>query len=152
MHACMHACIHTYMHPCMQRRTIYPELPLVSYRRDRNLRDYLVHSAERTDSDAGTFACRLPRCLTCRHTTSRSQTILQRVSGQFAPRTIRPGQFPPNIWTIPPQFQDNSPPISGQFAPEEENDKTTAYKIVFCQFDRNHAFSKMQFIDRSSIA
>ena len=29
-------------------RTIYPELPLVSYRRDRNLRDYLVHSAKRT--------------------------------------------------------------------------------------------------------
>ena len=56
-------------------RTIYPELPLVSYRRDRNLRDYLVHSAERTDSDAGTFACRHPRCLTCQHTTS--QTILQ---------------------------------------------------------------------------
>ena len=24
------------------------------------------------------------------------------VSGQFAPRTIRPGQFPPSIWTIPP--------------------------------------------------
>ena len=56
-------------------RTIFPELPLVSYRRDRNLRDYLVHSAERSDSDAGTFACRHPRCLTCRHTTS--QTILQ---------------------------------------------------------------------------
>ena len=56
-------------------RTIYPELSLVSYRRDRNLRDYLVHSAERTDSDRGTFACRHPRCLTCRHTTSR--TILQ---------------------------------------------------------------------------
>ena len=56
-------------------RTIFPELPLVSYRRDRNLRDYLVHSAERSDSDAGTFACRHPRCLTCRHTSS--QTILQ---------------------------------------------------------------------------
>ena len=56
-------------------RTIYPELPLVSYRRDRDLRDYLVHSAERTDSDAGPFACRHPRCLTCRHTTS--QTTLQ---------------------------------------------------------------------------
>ena len=55
--------------------TIYPELPPVSYRRDRNLRDYLVHSTKRTDSDAGTFACRHPRCLTCRHTTS--QTILQ---------------------------------------------------------------------------
>ena len=39
-------------------RTIYPELPLLSYRRDRNLRDYLVHSAKRTTSDAGTF--RLP--------------------------------------------------------------------------------------------
>ena len=36
-------------------RTIYPKLPLVSYRRDGNVRDYLVHSAERTDSDAGTF-------------------------------------------------------------------------------------------------
>ena len=56
-------------------RTIFPELPLVSYRRDRNLTDYLVHSAERSDSDAGTFACRHPRCLTCRHTTS--QTTLQ---------------------------------------------------------------------------
>ena len=56
-------------------RTIFPELPLVSYRRDRNLRDYLVHSAERSDLHAGTFACRHPRCLTCRHTTS--QTILQ---------------------------------------------------------------------------
>ena len=55
--------------------TIFPELPLVSYRRDRNLTDYLVHSAERSDSDAGTFACRHPRCLTCQHTTS--QTILQ---------------------------------------------------------------------------
>ena len=56
-------------------RTIFPELPLVSYRRDRNLRDYLVHSAERSDADAGTFACRHPRCLTCLHTTS--QTLLQ---------------------------------------------------------------------------
>ena len=36
-------------------RTIYPKFPLVSYRRDRNVRDYLVHSAERTDSDSGTF-------------------------------------------------------------------------------------------------
>ena len=56
-------------------RTIFPELPLVSYQRDRNLRDYLVHFAERSNSDAGMFACCHPRCLTCRHTTS--QTILQ---------------------------------------------------------------------------
>ena len=52
-------------------RIIYPELPLVSYRRDRNLRDYLVHSAERTDWTPGTFVCRHSRCLTCRHTTSQ---------------------------------------------------------------------------------
>ena len=56
-------------------RTIFSELPLVSYRRDRNLREYLVHSADRSDTEAGTFACRHPRCLTCQHTTS--QTILQ---------------------------------------------------------------------------
>ena len=54
---------------------IFPELPLVSYRRDRNLMDYLVHSAKRSDADAGTLACRHPHCLKCRHTTS--QTILQ---------------------------------------------------------------------------
>ena len=45
--------------------TIFPELPLVSYRRDRNRRDNLVHSAERSDADAGTFACSHPHCLTC---------------------------------------------------------------------------------------
>ena len=56
-------------------RTIFPELPLLSYRRYRNLWDYRVHSAERSYSDAGKFAFRHPRCLTCRHTTS--QTILQ---------------------------------------------------------------------------
>ena len=44
--------------------TIFPELPLVAYGCDRNLRDYLVHSAERSDSDAGMFACHHPRCLT----------------------------------------------------------------------------------------
>ena len=37
-------------------------------------------------------------------------------------------QFAPDH---PPQYLDNSPPISGQFTPEEENDKTTAYEIVF---------------------
>ena len=39
--------------------------------------------------------------------------------------------------TTPPISGQSPSPISGQFAPEEENDKTTAYKIVFCQFDRN---------------
>ena len=52
--------------------TIFPELPLVSYRRHRNLRYYLVHSAQTSDSDTGTFVCRHPRCLTYQHTTSQS--------------------------------------------------------------------------------
>ena len=77
--------------------TIYPELPLVSYRRDRNLRDYVVHSAERTDSDAGTFACRHPRCLTCRHTTS--QTILQSPSA-FIP-SVTASLASSRMWSIP---------------------------------------------------
>lgn len=76
-------------------RTIYPELPLVSYRRDRNLRDYFVHSAERTDSDAGTFACRHPRCFTCRHTTS--QAILQSPKRLYTIRDC----FSPRMWSTP---------------------------------------------------
>ena len=60
---------------------------LMSYRRHRNLRDYLLHSTERTDSDTGTVACRHPLCLTCRHTTS--QTILQ---------------SPKHLYTIPDRF------------------------------------------------
>ena len=78
-------------------RPIFPELPLVSYRRDRNRRDYLVHSAERSDSDAGTFARRRPRCWTCRHTTS--QTILQ-VPSAFIP-FVTASLSSPRMWSTP---------------------------------------------------
>ena len=52
-----------------ETRAIFPTLPLVSYRRDRNLRDILVHSADGSPSDVGTLPCRRPRCQTCKYIT-----------------------------------------------------------------------------------
>ena len=59
-----------------ETRGIFPEPPLVSYRRDKNLRDFLVHSTSGSQRplDAGSFPCRRPRCQTCRYITS--QTVL----------------------------------------------------------------------------
>ena len=60
-----------------EARMIYPKPPLVSYQRERNLGDILVHSADASLSltDAGSLPCRLPRCQTCKHITP--QTLLQ---------------------------------------------------------------------------
>ena len=60
-----------------EARRIFPEPPLVSYRRERNLGDILVHSADASPSltDAGSLPCRRPRCQTCKHITP--QTFLQ---------------------------------------------------------------------------
>ena len=60
-----------------EARRIFPEPPLVSYRRERNLGDILVHSADASPSltDAGSLPCRRPRCQTCKHITP--QTSLQ---------------------------------------------------------------------------
>ena len=65
---------------------IFPEPPLVSYRRDRNLRDILVHSTDgpTTPSAAGSIPCRRPRCQTCQYITS--QTVLH---GPKSAHTIR---------------------------------------------------------------
>ena len=59
-----------------ETRGIFPEPPLVSYRRDKNLRDFLVHSTSGSQRplDAGSFPCRRPRCQTCQYITS--QTVL----------------------------------------------------------------------------
>ena len=69
-----------------ERRRIFPELPLVSYRRDRNLRDILVHSVQvsTSSSDAGSSPCRHPRCQTCKYITP--QPVLQ---GPKSSYTIR---------------------------------------------------------------
>ena len=60
-----------------EARRIFPEPPLVSYRRERNVGDILVHSANASPfpHDAGSFPYQRPRCKTCRHMTS--QTFLQ---------------------------------------------------------------------------
>ena len=65
-----------------EARRIFPEPPLVSYRRERNLGDILVNSSNASPSplppppeDAGSFPCQRPRCKTCKHITS--QTFLQ---------------------------------------------------------------------------
>ena len=60
-----------------EARRIFPEPPLVSYRREQNLGDILVHSADASPSltDAGSLPCRRPRCQTCKHITP--QTFLQ---------------------------------------------------------------------------
>ena len=47
--------------------TIFP----TPHRRDRSLRDILVHTSDRSQTEVpGTFACRHPRCRTCLYTTS----------------------------------------------------------------------------------
>ena len=57
-----------------ETRGIFPEPPLVSYRRDKNLRDFLVHctSGSQRPFDAGSFPCRRPRCQTCQYITSHT--------------------------------------------------------------------------------
>ena len=57
-----------------ETRGIFPEPPLVSYRRDKNLRDFLVHSTSGSQRpfDAGSFPCRRPRCQTCQYITSHT--------------------------------------------------------------------------------
>ncbi|XP_078354462.1 uncharacterized protein LOC144639078 [Oculina patagonica] len=67
-----------------ETRRIFTEFPLVSYRRDKNLRDALVHSSGYTHSVAGTYPCRHPRCLTCKYTTPQTN-----VQGPKSDYTIR---------------------------------------------------------------
>jgi len=60
-----------------EARRVFPEPPLVSYRRERHLGNILVHSADASPSptDAGSLPCRRPRYQTCKHIAS--QTFLQ---------------------------------------------------------------------------
>lgn len=56
--------------------SIFPSPPLLSTRRNRNLRDILVHSSTEQDAElAGTFPCKRRRCFTCEHT-SNVQTLV----------------------------------------------------------------------------
>ena len=57
-----------------EARRIFPETPLVSYRREKNLGDILVHSTDPSlsPSDAGSSPCRRPECQRCKYTTSQT--------------------------------------------------------------------------------
>jgi hypothetical protein len=48
---------------------LFPQLPLLAYRRDHNIKDTLVSSIVKDDSDIipGTFTCNRNRCITCHH-------------------------------------------------------------------------------------
>ena len=48
---------------------IFTDAPLVAYRRDRNIRNVLVHTAVGSQfaDPAGTVPCNRPRCRTCQH-------------------------------------------------------------------------------------
>ena len=82
--------IGSYLHPLNQRikriplrnfnilwsdpetRAVFPQLPLVAYRRDSNLRDILVHTSDSSQSSfqAGTSPCLHARCRTCHYISS----------------------------------------------------------------------------------
>ena len=61
-----------------EARMIFPEPPLVSYRRERNLGDILVHSSNASPSppppptNTGLFPFQRPRCKTCKHISSQT--------------------------------------------------------------------------------
>ena len=52
-----------------ETRAVFPQPPLVAYRRDSNLRDILVHTSDSSQpsSPAGTSPCLHARCRTCHH-------------------------------------------------------------------------------------
>ena len=65
--------------------TIFPAPPVVAHRRDLSLRDVLVHTSDRSQTEEpGTYACRHPRCRTCLHTSSNVH-----VCGPKSATTIR---------------------------------------------------------------
>ena len=51
--------------------TIFPAPPVAAHRRDLSLRDVLIHTFDRSQTEEpGTFACRHPRCRTSLYTSS----------------------------------------------------------------------------------
>ena len=54
----------------LQTRDIFPQPPIVAYKRDLSLRDILVHSTDSSSTEQpGSHACQRPRCQTCRFIT-----------------------------------------------------------------------------------
>ena len=55
-----------------ETRAVFPQPPLVTYRRDSNLRDILVHTSDSSQSTfhTGTSPCLQARCCTCHYISS----------------------------------------------------------------------------------
>ena len=55
---------------------IFPQRPMVAFRRDDNLRTSLVHTTEKqATTRAGTYPCEHPRCRTCGHISSETDLL-----------------------------------------------------------------------------
>ena len=55
---------------------IFPQPPMVAFRRNDNLRTSLVHTAEKQAATrAGTYPCQHPRCRTCGHISSKTDLL-----------------------------------------------------------------------------
>ena len=55
---------------------IFPQPPMVAFRRDGNLRSLLVHTAEKQAATrAGTYPCQHPRCRTCGHISNETDLL-----------------------------------------------------------------------------
>ena len=53
-----------------QTRDIFPQPPIVAYKRDLSLRDILVHSTDSSSTEQpGSHVCQRPRCQTCEFVT-----------------------------------------------------------------------------------
>ena len=55
---------------------IFPQPPMVAFRRDDNLRSSLVHTAEKQAATrVGTYPCQHPRCRTCGHISNETDLL-----------------------------------------------------------------------------
>ena len=55
---------------------IFPQPPMVAFRRDDDLRSSLVHTAEKQAATrAGTYPCQHPRCRTCGHISNETDLL-----------------------------------------------------------------------------
>ena len=55
---------------------IFPEPPMVAFRRDDNLRTSLVHTTgKQAATRTGTYPCQYPRCCTCGHISSETDLL-----------------------------------------------------------------------------
>ena len=52
---------------------IFSQPPLISFKRDKNVRNFLVRSALKTNKQPGTFKCTRSRCKTCRFIVNTSK-------------------------------------------------------------------------------